>query len=674
MVQPELLAIVLLHALVSLIVWFSGGLLGTYGLECQVGVVAHDLTHGLNPAVPLLDYFDTFTGNYLTQGVIAAPFALLPIDTIVAVKIGALISNAVILVLAWLFLNRVGGRLPALVGTLALALGPPVLRHHSLAGPMYHYNELMFDFGMLVLWAEIVFGGRRSWGWFAGLGLVCGWGITNCYGSAPFVAVVLVLWWICDRELPRRPASLTFLPAFLAGLSPLLLKATIHDSYHQELGGLRDLGVHVAGRQGQTLVDLVQKLGRFVTGDYGGTLGFLDTLGPAWGHEAALRTGEVYSALTLSGIPLVLVLCWRALPAGVVGLLPGRRFAPSSEGASALARLLPTLLALSLLSAYLFSDLWLHSPNATSSMREDRFLPPLTAMLALNLGIVTGLARDRLGRVPALQGGRGRTLSVVLVLAGLSLGGVCLRAQLALADGEGLGDGVGLPYRGRCYAVEAYYAGEALRGDPQRGARLCAGFPESHHGDCYEGFAWSAGIERLTRGSLPGEPIRSVRPEVARTCEQLGEPWTRPCFVRLGWYIFSESLAREPLWPDRAAGAWRTCSSLADPRHRSWCAEGIGLIYADYFGQTPEKLSLVVPPGSVGGDRAPVARGIGSFFAWVYDDEQVIARRCAAYDFAEAGFVEACLAGSRATRELHGLPLPGGPVEPGRLAPLASTR
>ena len=673
--RPELLAIVLLHAAFSVVVWLSGGVAGSYGLECQIGVVAWDLVHGLNPAVPLLDYFDTFTGAYLTSGLIAAPFVSMGLAPVVATKLGCLLVNAAILILAWLFLERTTGRTAAIVGTLALAAAPPALRHQSLIGPHYHYSELLFDFAMLVLWAEIVFERRRHWGWYLALGGACGWGITNCYGSAIFLSVVLAAWWVCDRSLLRRRATWAFVPALLAGLSPLLLKATVHDSYGQELSGLRDFAVsHAGGGPSHAMPNALEKLARFAGGDYGGTLGFLDTLAPAWGEGPALAVSHLYAGVTLGALPLVAALCWRAFPAALRGLLPMERFAPGPAVVRDLARLLPGLMALALLLVYLTSNLTLRPPDAMeSSLREDRFLPPLTAMLALNLGIAVSLGFQRLRRLSVFAGRGGIVLGVALALAGVGLGGVCVRAQVALIDPEGLAEVDGLPYRGRCYAAEAYYASRALAGDPERGARFCAGFPEDHHGDCYEGFAGSVGVGTLQSLQQPGEPLDEFPSEVRDACAVLGATWRAPCFQRLGWYVAVDTVRTERSWEDRVAVTRQLCESLNDDVETDWCMEGLGWLFADYFGQNPERVDPIIGH-CLGGpeEMLPIARGVGSYLAAVYTDLDTIERICARYDVSNEA-PAACLDAGRAAVELRRQPLPGGPVEPGRLVLLPPT-
>ena len=665
--RPVLVGALLLHTGVSLLVWLSGTPLGTYGLECSVGAIGYDLAHGLNPAVPLLDYFDTFTGAYLTEGLLAAPFTVLPWRTIYAVKAGNLVTNAAILLLAWTFLERNVGRLAARVGVVALALGPPVMRHHSLAGPTYHYNELMFDFGMAVLWAEIVLRDRKTWPWYLLFGGLCGFAITNCHGSAGYVVVTLLLWWVCDRGLAVRPRTWTFGLGFLAGLAPLIAKATFHASYHRDVRGLRDFGfTHKQGDQRHLSV-MAEKLRHMLDGDYAGALGFLDTLGPSWGFGPAEAFGNVYAGITFLAVPLVLVLAWRAIPAGLVGLLPFKRFAPSPTGARALALAVPAVFAMALVAAYLSSDLHIQTPDpATSQFREDRFLPPLTALLALNLGIAVELV-VRMVRRPGRLAREllGKAAVVVAASVGLLLAGVCLVAQLRMVDFDGLMSTEGIPYRGRCYSAEALYAAEVLDGDPARAARFCSGFPESGHGDCYQGFAWSVGIGRAMRvQEVLGEP--ELPQEIGQSCMVLDPAWQRDCFNQLGWHMQSETIGCYENQEERIALVLEWCGTMPDEERTSWCLGGMGFYYGDHYGFAPHKLESIFPVDLVGeeGQRS-IAWGIGYLLGYGYDLEAAAARQCEGYAAIAPGLKEACQNGVVASMETRSRPIPGGAVEPG---------
>lgn len=659
--RPTLLGLLAIHSILAILVWLSGSPLGTYGLECSLGAISWDIAHGLNPAIPLLDYFDTFTGAYLTQGLLAAPLTWLPGRTIYALKAANLLTLLMIAVLAWTFLERNVGRVAAALGAAALLAGPPILQHHSLFGPGYHYNELLFDFGFAVLWAEIALHGRRSWPWYAAFGLVSGYAIFNCFGSAAFLAVTLLLWWVTDRGLWRRAAAWAFAPGFLVGLGPLLWKATGHARYHQPASELRDfLFTHTGDDGGSNLVAKALAMPL----DYGGALGFIDTLGGPGSYRGALAYGTAFGLLTLATVPAMLLLDWRGVRAGLRGLLPLERCAPDEGERRALARLLPSGFALALIGAYLTSELQIHEPVPEfSQFRVDRFLPPLSAMLALNLGVLAQRAWDR----PA-----GRLRRVALGLGGVLAAAVLLPPMVARAtfmDRDGFGDGGGIPYRSRCYAIEALYAADVTRGDPERGARLCAGFPEDGHGDCYRGFAWGVGIDAVMSAPVDLLAGKELQASVGRSCLALGEPWQRPCWRQLGWHLISEAVARHADPATRVEFAASQCRGMPDEAATGRCLEGLGFYYADHYAFEPRKLGSILPVAVLGqAGQRHAAAGIGALFAHQYERRPTIERLCAAYDGEGPGFAAACIEGADSVLGLMERPLPMA-AAPGPLPP-----
>lgn len=641
-----LAGIVGLHAALSIVIWLSGSPLGTYGLECTIGTLAHDLTHGLNPAVPWLDYFDTFTGGYLTSAVVSAPFTALPWPTIYATKAGTLLINAGVLVLGWLFLHRNVGRVAAFTGTIALALGPPVLRHHGLIGPTYHFGELLFDLGLAVLWAEIALHGRKGWGWYLGFGLVGGYAITNCFGSGVFVAICGVLLLLIDRRLWTRPAAWMGWVGAAIGLYPLLAKLFWHRGYHIEVRGLRDFGFSHGG--GTEAGGVVGKLVGLAFGEFGGALGFGDAF--VGGHAFGL----LYGAALLLGLGAVIWVARVRLWDAFLGLVPGARFAPSERVARDLAWSLPALFCLGLIVAYATSDLRIHPFDpATSQLREDRFLVPLMAFGALNAGVVAQLLKPRwllwFG-APLLAGG--------------------LLGQLAMVDLAGLSDPGGIPYRGRCYAIQTLFASEVLARQPERAQRFCSGFEDGSDGDCYRGFAWGVGIHRVFAEDAEPLDDPSLPALGGAACDALQPAWQRPCYRQLGWHLHTELMDRGPdvrAWTPTILG-W--CATMPDAERAGWCVEGLGFTFGDHYAFDPRKLATVFPEDVLdAGQRRSVAAGLGAWFGHAYSGQPTVRRLCKAYAEIGEGLDAACVEGAEATWERIARPMPGGRVEAGVLSP-----
>jgi hypothetical protein len=171
-------------------------------------------------------------------------------------------------------------------------------------------------------------------------------------------------------------------------------------------------------------------------------------------------------------------------------------------------------------------------------------------------------------------------------------------------------------------------------------------------------------VQRVLR---PGEHLEVLPEEVSAACDALGTPWQQPCYRRLGWYLAVESIRHERMWEDRVLGVHQLCQSLPESEASAWCLEGLGWLFADYFGQTPHKFEAIIGHGLPGPEAmTPVARGLGAYMATVYDDPRAADRACDRYDFTLHASQD-CRDGALGLWDLRALPLPGGAVEPGRL-------
>lgn len=639
----------LLNAATALLVWFSGSPLGTYGLECSIGVIGHDLAHGLNPHVPLLDYFDTFTGSYLTSGVIAAPFTLLPWPAIYAVKLSNLLLGSAVLVLAWAFLWRNVGPAAARVGVVALALAPPVARHHGLIGT-YHWSGLAFDTAMLFLIGEIATARRRHPAIRFGFGLVCGYAITHCFGSAAAAAVVLLAWWAADR--PRFASALAVPAGILAGLLPLLAKGTFHRAYHVAPRGLREFGYSHAGALSLDPGQLARKVASLLGGDYGDALGFIQSLS-GWLRPAEAQVfARAYAVVTVLSAVVVLVLGWKGMVPGLRGLVLRSR-PPDEREARLLVRLLPTLFALAYLAAYACSNQFVPDyDEATSQFRDNRFLPPLAGYLAIALGIAVQQVVELLrGRGAVLR----RATGVILLAGGAILGTGCLLAQLGMVDWPGLAASHGIPYRGRCYAIEGFFAAEVVGTDRAWATRLCDGFPEEGRADCMRGWAWGAGSAILSSRPPTWEEIRDARVPLAavQACEELGADLASHCVRQLGWQLAMRGPIQARSRADRLVGVRDWCQHVPGEDGARLCIEGIGFAMGDHYAFDPGKLQALFPAEKVGDDQSSAARGIGYLFGYNWEDRRVVDRLCARYAATGPGLDAACMDGAAESRSLY---------------------
>ena len=452
--RPALVAILVANAALSLLVWFSGSMLGTYGLECSVGGIARDLATGLNPAIPLLDYFDTYTGFYLIEAILSLPF-LLVAEPIIATKVGNLLTNSAILVLCWHLLEKTVGKTAALLGTLGLALGPPTMQHHALIGPTYHYNELLFELGLILMWIRVLTVPKPGRSALLSLGLVAGLSITNNYSSIALVGLLGLLSLCSRRMLELRWRWVLPVGGLLAGISPLALKLTIHDAYYLENAGLRDLGVFHEDANQRTLAELFGKATGLLSSDYAGALGFVDTTSQWLPVELGAGLSQFVAALSWLAAASVIAFTAPML----VRLIAARRSGERCNDNILLPPMaaLPLCFAGAILTGYLFSEMSIRPFDfATSQFREDRFLPPVMALLSINLGLGTTLVvRALRSRLPGPVSSFLYVPFAVVLVTGFF-------GRIGMIDGEGLAQSDGIPYSGVCVMPQGLYAADAI--------------------------------------------------------------------------------------------------------------------------------------------------------------------------------------------------------------------
>ncbi len=622
--HPALAATIAIQASLSLLTWFSGSLFGTWAFECGIGQIAHDLPRGLNPAVPLQDYYDGGTTGYLLAGLLASPFTLLPIRTIYAVKLYSLLFDAAVLVVAYAFLHRNLGRAAAVAGVILLALCPPLLAYYALRPGDYHYSELLFELGLALVVCEVVLRGRRTGRWYALLGGVAGLAIANCLASAAYVGVAGLLWWCLDKGALRRAGFWLAPPAFALGISPWLHKLLLHTPYgvaEQSLGarGLPPIGRAMLDRLGKEFGLLLEGLPL--------NLGFTDALGP-W----ALGFGWIWA---IAAIAAVFGVLW-AGRTGLKLLARGLVSAPELTEAhrTAVGMLVLPAFFVAFVLAWLLSGYGFAPADVdTTALRDNRFLPAGVGFLALNLGAAIGLLVQRRGRGWAL---------LLLPLVGMTLAG-----QLAMVSWTGLSASEGIPYRGQCTDLQGLFASEVLADRSllpaeavQAGVQLCSGFEDAS--DCLRGYAWGVALGEV-RCAPGARGVQCLLTDAGiQRCDALpaGE-LTRDCIRQVGW-SYNHRLRLEPRPAHVAYSGW--CGEFGGAR-ASWCLEGMGFWLADELGYAPWKFDVFARPEAGRSMRAAVAKGYG--YAITHHLEQGWKARavCAELGLLDPAIEAPCLSG-----------------------------
>jgi hypothetical protein len=651
-----LLLLIAAQATFALLVWLSGSMYGSWAIECGVGSIAHDLARGLNPDVPLSDYYDGWTSGYLLAGIVGAPLQWLPVRSIYALKATCLLFDAAIATLAWLFLRRNVGPRAALAGTALLVVCPPQLAFYAVHAGDYHYTELLFDLGMAALLAEVAIHGRRGWGWYAALGGVCGLAITNCLGSAPYVAVVLLLLWILDKGSLLRPQFWAAPIAGLLGLAPLLYKLFLHDPYGMGRGpvGAKLFYVRGAAPGGPTTWDKLVDLPI----SYTANLGFTDGLRPLMPWQGSWGLAAVYALLTALPIALVLALRWRQVGGLLRGLLPGGRFAPDAEARRAAGELILAGFALAFLLAYLRSDQLLVGEHPhRSQFRSNRFLPPVIALFAINAGVFVQLLSDRLSEARRRWTG----------LLWIPLAGLCALSWVGMVDWGGFASSGGIPYRGHCRDLQGLYASsflpdvDGVGGGPDRWADvdICAGFDVGERSDCFLGRTWGVGRRHVREKEMAvtAPDSWSPSPALLRACEALPGGWRDDCYRQVGWTINWGILkaGHGPPW----ALLPGYCDAMPDADASDRCIEGGGFYLGDHYAFAPWKFDHLVPP-----DRATprvrqrLVAGIGVALTHYLERTARAVDICADYGALDPTLEQPCLEGVDAGVAARARPFP----------------
>ena len=621
--SAPLAAWMLLHGALLLTIWFSGSLWGSWPLECSVGTIAWDLRNGLNPLIPLHDYYDNWTTGYLVAALASAPFQLLFDSPAAATKAMGLLWSLATLGLTWTFLLRNVGRRAALWGTGLMAAPPPLLLYYNLGSGNYHYTEILFDLLVALIAAEL---GTRRWSsaraW-AGLGLAAGLAVTNCYGSAVFAGAAVLWLWLRDRRTPLRLAPWAALPGLALGLAPWLYKLTLHAPYGLDSGPVLNKGLYVR----PSLQSMLGEVAR-LPADYAAHLAFQDGLVRWLDIGQGLAAGQIYA----------LLVAW----AGAIGLWHLRQ-RPAS--------VLPALFAVALTVVIIVSNQEIeHLEPALSQFRDSRFLPPLVAFAA----IAAGVGAETLGR---------RGAPMILAPALL----ISLLATTGAVEPRGRGDGEGIAYRGRCYVLQGLYASayfdELPAGQPSvpwSGPDVCAGFPLAEQRDCQRGRIWGVGLKHLDhRAFFEGARASSslLTPEGVRICEALDGPWRADCWRQAGWA--AATMARTGHYGVQAEATARACLRTPSAQESGWCLEGYGFHLADHYGWAPGKLRLLVPADRFTREaRLHMLRGAGILIALQFEGPAAAERACARYGELLPSYEAACREGLQLAADVGARPAP----------------
>jgi len=210
---------------IAWIVWIPDTTM--YWEESYRWFAAHELLTG--PMLPLLDYqADHYQGGSLFMILLAVPFFALGGESILTLKLGALLLSTATLATLFVLNLRFFGRTASRWTCLAYLAGPPLVAFWGIAVMGFHPDSTLFSLLQVCAFLGLLTGRwRNTWGWIA-FGLACGAGLSFTYITA-LSAAACVLTWLALERIPRPRELLAAAAGFAVGLLPWLAYNVTHD-------------------------------------------------------------------------------------------------------------------------------------------------------------------------------------------------------------------------------------------------------------------------------------------------------------------------------------------------------------------------------------------------------------------------------------------------------------
>jgi hypothetical protein len=611
----------------------------TVSLDCVVGTVAEVVLS--EPAWSPWHVVDGPLGAQLLSGLLALPAYAVAGSSGLVGKLGALLLSLALFCIVYALALRAAGRMAALLAVVGIAFVPPAVFHPSLIFGNWHWSQLLFDYGTVLLAVRIGWppgrrGGARGQLLLLLLGVLSGVGIHNSPQSIPFVATAWLV--VLAGRGPR--GFLVGLPASTAGavlgLAPLLWRVFAFEPLGS--GALRPQKDVVWGRLFQFRPEWDK---------------FADLVYPELPATLHLPESVPYLSPGLSrGLETAWVLCcWAGCAFALVALVRRFRARERGDGPALVSLAAPLLFVAAFVLAYVVLDTRIEilRPELSEHRQHShRTLPPLFVALAVCAGMgwagvwqaLHGASR------PALR----RLLRALVLTAALVPAGVGLLSQVSIAAAAppfGL-DSL-TAWRSTCFDIPGHFAA-GKTDDPARLQALCGSLSTPERvDDCLTGAAWGIGFSQARLvGRLPFEahryrdPCQSPRippdlrgrcepwnpPEgpvfdarLGLACDGLGEAGRAPCFVGAGWFASQMYWGTED-WPSDV------CDSLVDAEDNQACWAGVGFHAADHLGPTPDRLRRRLE--SVRSERHhDLGRGVGYTLGRTWSSERIARSFCA---------------------------------------------
>lgn len=210
---------------VAWIVWMPETAL--YWEESYRWFAAHELLTG--PMLPFLDYqADHYQGGSLFVILVALPFFALAGESLLSLKLGAVLLSTASLVTLFVLNFRFFGRTASRLTCLAYLAGPPLVAFWGIALMGFHPDSALLSLLQVCAFLGLLTGRwRHAVGWVA-FGAACGAGFSFTYITA-LSAAACALTWLALERIPRLRELLWAAAGFAVGLLPWLAYNATHD-------------------------------------------------------------------------------------------------------------------------------------------------------------------------------------------------------------------------------------------------------------------------------------------------------------------------------------------------------------------------------------------------------------------------------------------------------------
>lgn len=221
-------SLILLFLISRLFLLFGGLEKLFYPDELYRGLVAKTIMEG-NTHEALLEYqADDYAGGSLVVGILAIPFFYIFGESLISLKLVALVFSLTAMVLWYFFVKRYINYIAAIFTTILFIFAPPTFACCNLLSMGFHCETILFTILIMTFFFRTMQEQSVSINCIL-FGMISGFAIWFCNTSAITVIACIVFWFIKDIGFYRKKTFWVFCICFLAGFSIWIYYNTTHD-------------------------------------------------------------------------------------------------------------------------------------------------------------------------------------------------------------------------------------------------------------------------------------------------------------------------------------------------------------------------------------------------------------------------------------------------------------